>query len=247
LVVIAVIALLVSLLMPSLKQAKGMAQTAACAMNLRSQGVGIYYYAEDYDDHIPARRHELIKLWHDDVLAYASGGRVFACPASTRSNAYGTWPKDWPGSQGNAGPYTATCDYAQNIRAFGVGGTPRTYPFPAQGNWPRLSERWEHSVTKEHFPKQTTMILGEGKLRNDQHFRSYWEPGEYIYESGVAFDPSDGSKMTKRHLDGGANNFFADGHAEFVNYEFLLQHGEYWGPDIAYVGLTPGHGPYPDE
>ena len=243
LVVIAIIALLVSLLMPSLKQAKGMAQTAACAMNVRSQGVGIYYYAEDYDDHIPARRHELIKLWHDDVLAYASGGSVFACPASTGSNAFGVRPKHWVGSQGDAGPYIATCDYAMNYRAFGVGGTPRTYPF---GAWARLSPRWEHSITKEHMPKQTTMILGEGRLRKNQHFRSFWEPGEYIYEAGTYFPDNDGSEMTKRHLDGGANNFFADGHAEFVLFEDLLQHGEYWGPDIAYKGYPPGHGPYDD-
>ena len=244
LVVIAIIALLVALLMPSLKQAKEMARTVSCAMNLRAQGVGVYYYAEDYDDYMPARRHGHEKFWADDVLAYANGGSVFACPSSTGTNLNGTRPKYWLGSQGNISSIAANCDYAQNIRAFGVGGTPGTYPW---GAWPRLSERWEHSVTKEHFPKQTTFVLGEGKLRNDQGFRSYKEPGEYIYESGMAFDPSDGSRMTKRHLDGGANNFFADGHATFVHYEEVVQHGEYWGPDIAYVGFTPGHGPYADE
>ena len=244
LVVIAIIALLVTLLMPSLKQAKGMAQTAACAMGTRSQGVGIYYYAEDFGDHMPARRHGEEKYWADDVLMYASGGRVFACPSSTGSNANGTRPKDWPGSQGNIGTIAGNCDYAMNIRAFGVGGAPGTYPF---GAWPRLGERWEHSVTQEHMPKQTTMIIGEGRLRKNQNFRSFSEPGEYIYESGVAFPDNDGSEMTQRHLGGGANNFFADGHAAFVDFENeLLEHGEYWGPDIAYPGITPGHGPYLD-
>ena len=100
------------------------------------------------------------------------------------------------------------------------------------------------------MPKQTTMILGEGRRRADQHFRSYWEPGEYVYESGVAFGgwtgTNEGSEMTQRHLDGGANNFFADGHVDFVLHDDLLQHGEYWGPDIAYPSVTPGHGPYDD-
>jgi len=63
-------------------------------------------------------------------------------------------------------------------------------------------------------------------------------------ESGFAYWPGDGAQMTLRHLDGGANNFFADGHARFVNYDEVLEHGEYWGPDIAYPGMTPGFGPY---
>jgi len=242
LVVIAVIALLVSLLMPSLKKAKGMAQTAACAMNLRSQGVGVFYYAEDYEDHMPALC-DGEKVWADDVLVYAGGGSVFACPSSTGSNIYGVRPKYWRGSQGAAGSCARTWDYAINCRAFGVQDVPGGWSLGR--GWPRLSERWEHSLTKEHMPKQTTFILGEGRLE-PWVFRSYWEPGECIYESGV-YNPWAGrSKMTKRHLDGGANNFFADGHVDFVLYEDLLRHGEYWGPDIAYRGSTPGHGPYDD-
>jgi prepilin-type processing-associated H-X9-DG protein len=242
-VVIAIIALLVSMLMPSLKQAKEMARTVACASSTRGQGVALYYYAEDHDDYMPARRHGWEKFWADDLLHYTGPGTAFTCPSSTGSNANGTRPKDWRGSQGNIGPFAGTCDYAMNVRAFGVGGTPGTYPW---GDWPRLSERWEHSVTKEHMPKQTTMILGEGRLRKDQRFRSYWESGEYIYESGLGMYDSEGSEMTQRHLDGGANNVFADGHVDFVHYDDLLQHGEYWGPDIAYSGMTPGHGPYDD-
>ena len=247
LVVIAIIALLVSLLMPSLKQAKGMAQTTACAMNLRGLGVGVYYYAEDYGDHMPARRHGPVpgpeKFWADDLLVYAQGGNLWRCPASTGNNMWGTLSRDWNGSSGDVGMMMATFDYAYNKRAFAVAGTRGIYPF---GPWARLSERWEHSITGEDMPKQTTFVLGEGRLRKNQGFRNFWESGESIYEAGTYFPDNDGSEMTKRHLDGGANNFFADGHAEFVNFEYLLNHGEFWGPDIAYKGLTPGHGPYDD-
>ena len=247
LVVIAIIALLVSMLMPSLKQAKGMAQTVACAMNLRSLGAAIYYYAEDYEDHMPARRHGPVpgpeKFWADDLLVYARGGGVWRCPTSTGTNVWGTLPRDWRGSGENVGQQMATWDYAYNKRAFAVAGTPGIYPY---GSWARLSTRWEHSVTKEHMPKQTTFVLGEGRLRKNQGFRSFWESGECIYEWGIYFPDNDGSEMTQRHLDGGANNFFADGHVAFVLFEDLIQHGEYWGPDIAYVGYPPGHGPYDD-
>ena len=251
LVVIAIIALLVSLLMPSLKQAKGMAQTTACAMNLRSLGVAVHYYAEDYDDYMPARRHGYDRFWAHDLHVYAgSGGGVWRCPASMGYNMWGTQPNDWRGETGvwanhtELSSFMAVWDYAYNKRAFAVAGTPGVYPF---GPWARLSERWEHSITKEFMPKQTTFVLGEGRLRKNQGFRNFWESGESIYEAGTYFPDNDGSEMTKRHLDGGANNVFADGHAEFVNFEYLLNHGEFWGPDIAYKGLTPGHGPYPDN
>ena len=244
LVVIAIIALLVTLLMPSLKQAKEMARAAACLLNVRGQGMAVFYYAEDNEDYMPARRHgqPSWKFWADDLLHYIGAGEVFVCPTSIGSNGYGVRPKHWRGSEGKPDRYMANWDYAYNYRAFGCGGTSSVYPGTRNA---RLHDRWEHSRTDEHMPKQTTFILGEGRLKVNQRFRSYWEPGEYVYESGMAYYPSDGSEMTQRHLDGGANNFFADGHGSFIHYDEVVEHGEYWGPDIAYEGMTPGHGPYP--
>ena len=49
LVVIAVIALLLAILMPALRRAKGQAQTVACAAHLRQFGMAWSLYAEDND------------------------------------------------------------------------------------------------------------------------------------------------------------------------------------------------------
>ena len=53
LVVIAIIALLVSMLVPSLTQAKELARQAVCSSNLRSYGVAVYVYSEDYAGQLP--------------------------------------------------------------------------------------------------------------------------------------------------------------------------------------------------
>ena len=86
------------------------------------------------------------------------------------------------------------------------------------------------------------MLLGEGRLRVDQGFNGFNEPGEYIYE----YNPG-GSEMTERH-SGGANNLFIDGHVRLILYDELRDHGEYWGAGTAYENiwgqLTPGWGPY---
>ena len=53
LVVIAIISLLVSILLPSLTQAKELAKRAVCMSNLHNIGLAIATYAEDFDEAVP--------------------------------------------------------------------------------------------------------------------------------------------------------------------------------------------------
>ena len=57
LVVVAIIALLVSILMPSLRMAKELARRSVCAGNLRSMHQGMFLYLEDYQD-MPGRAYD---------------------------------------------------------------------------------------------------------------------------------------------------------------------------------------------
>jgi len=54
LVVVAIIAVLVAILVPSLRQAKELARRVVCAANLRSMHQGLTLYGEDFDD-MPGR------------------------------------------------------------------------------------------------------------------------------------------------------------------------------------------------
>ena len=53
LVVVAIIALLVSILLPSLSRARMQAKTVQCMSNARQMGLALRYYAEDYDGNLP--------------------------------------------------------------------------------------------------------------------------------------------------------------------------------------------------
>ena len=66
LVVIAIIAILASMLLPALSKAKGMARAKVCTSNLKTLGLGVFFYAESYYDYTP-----IVEYW-----SYQSGGGI---------------------------------------------------------------------------------------------------------------------------------------------------------------------------
>jgi prepilin-type N-terminal cleavage/methylation domain-containing protein len=91
LVVVAIIALLVSILMPALGKARLLAKRASCSANMRSIGLAAAMYRSEHDDKIPIRTGSsynnelgvLLPSWR--FLLAREGGvgvNVFDCPAS---------------------------------------------------------------------------------------------------------------------------------------------------------------------
>lgn len=108
LVVVSIIAVLISILLPSLRSARESAKRTICASNLRSLGMGFFIYAEAYQGKIPAA-HSLWDapwgkgdmFWHqrliEEGLAYGKDGpkkNNAVCPSD---------PEPWT-------PYTYTDD-----------------------------------------------------------------------------------------------------------------------------------------
>lgn len=59
LVVVAIIALLISVLLPAINNAREQARRVVCQVNLRTIGMGFAYYAEGYDGRVPAS----VSIW----------------------------------------------------------------------------------------------------------------------------------------------------------------------------------------
>ncbi|MHC4444123.1 MAG: prepilin-type N-terminal cleavage/methylation domain-containing protein [Planctomycetota bacterium] len=94
LVVVAIIALLVAILLPSLKKARDQAKTVACKSNLHQLGLAIHQYTIDHNPYYPLLCYIGVSIYHDrpwgdDNLFVLWWGKytkevgLFTCPATT--------------------------------------------------------------------------------------------------------------------------------------------------------------------
>ncbi len=129
LVVVAIIALLVSLLLPSLSRAKGSTRRVLCAGNLSHIGLGLIMYTEEHDGWYPAAEASgetppaHVNWWQNTSLLHNFGVRptqqqesILVCPSDEN-----------PGQFANGSPKPLWTSYAANTSCFGVarGGSRR--------------------------------------------------------------------------------------------------------------------------
>ncbi|OXU15309.1 type II secretion system protein [Sedimentisphaera salicampi] len=74
LVVISVIALLISIIMPALSEARKMAQKTTCGSNLRQWGIALSSYSNDFDYKIPTTYQTSYKRRHPAITAGSLNG-----------------------------------------------------------------------------------------------------------------------------------------------------------------------------
>src|SRR5215831_8501381 len=80
LVVMAIIAILMALMMPSISRAKAKANAISCLSNMRQLILAATMYANEHDDEFPARRSPT-NAWPHKLKPYFVNWQVIACPS----------------------------------------------------------------------------------------------------------------------------------------------------------------------
>ncbi|PQV62724.1 hypothetical protein B1R32_1238 [Abditibacterium utsteinense] len=87
LVVIAIIAILAAILFPVFGRARENARKISCLSNMKQIGLGIFQYAQDYDEKYPPRENG-VSGWRVLTQPYLKSTQLFSCP----SNPYNSEP-----------------------------------------------------------------------------------------------------------------------------------------------------------
>ncbi len=95
LVVVAIIALLISILLPALKRAREQAKAAVCLSNMRQMGIAAQMYATDYREKLPPSDCPFAESpeaswWLNSLQPYARTRLLYRCPAD-RSTEFVDW------------------------------------------------------------------------------------------------------------------------------------------------------------
>jgi prepilin-type processing-associated H-X9-DG protein len=224
-VVIAIIAILASLLLPALARAKEKGRTTACLSNMRQVGLATMMYANDHNDFLPygyaytwpGQTH--LYWWQDLCRPYINSESVYSCP-SARPHA--TWTDRRPPGT----PKPLIKDYLCNAQGGAYDTSGKAQWIGANGpfinNWGNpsrsMAEIKEPSGTIAICDGRTNVFEIWRLEQVDAWFNAGFGPA-YLDNSPDTRNKEEGH-VSKRHSRGFMATF-CDGHAEFIKKSTL--------------------------
>ena len=203
LVVIAIIALLISLLVPSLSRAKDLAKKVSCASNVRSIGLAVAQYTNEYSDWLPMASAAIGEDWCLEI------SRFLDCedhPWFT-DNPAGSEHSWYPGAPPVLACPSERKDYGEDIQGYG-------WNWYYLGAWPPHAVYQRRKVSEVKRPGETS-CLGESCVAEwggePLEFTMWWGS---VYRTGDWF-------FGRRH-DDGANYLCVSGNVQYAKFDDLV-------------------------
>ena len=232
LVVVSIIALLVSILIPSLNTSREIAKRVVCASNQHQIGLGLLLYAESNNSYLPEAYQNPDTVWwyHRTIEAVAAQmgmfneqetkygpygfdltpryGAVFACPSSKEdpSPVYG-YPRWYHADIANTSYFLVTLNSSYDVATFRAGH----YDWQVE---PRERITQTDSVLDPSIPL-ADFILADSLTWRFAYLLSYPSPywiGNHLPRWVTPDDSGDPD-----NVDAGSNNLGLDGHVEWHN------------------------------
>jgi prepilin-type N-terminal cleavage/methylation domain-containing protein/prepilin-type processing-associated H-X9-DG protein len=210
LVVIGIIAVLIALIMPALRQARRSAQKTACASNLRQIGIAMVMYAHDNEDRFPFQADLSLGHYYADWIWWEPGLDVTKSPIMKYLDDKSTTVLKCPGDD--------VSYHTRNIGSFGP------YLYSYSFNW-LFSSNWTMDQTKlirltniKH-PAEKIMVVEEDPSTIDD---GNWAPTLYPseIENDISIRHDRPIQPGEDDMKFRGNIAFADGHVEFATRQY---------------------------
>jgi prepilin-type processing-associated H-X9-DG protein/prepilin-type N-terminal cleavage/methylation domain-containing protein len=251
LVVVAIIALLLSILLPALGRARALASNVKCQAQQHQIGLAIELYANTNDDFLVPFNEQVMPagysgpdfMWLELLVPYVNGG--------TRDAAnYEQWQDQVIGSTWLCPDFQQT--YQQEMQNFpwriGYGLNMFAGPEGASTNpWmPGVSTSWWNPGANPHTHKRMfkrtawkrptgKVLVGDCNDFNMHHKSAYHPPNnpgsafDRHFNSGQATEVNAAGTPTGEYQPGASANFlFADGHVESHPFEQVVGNAEFF-------------------
>jgi len=225
LVVIGIIALLISILMSALSNARRQSNSLKCLSNLKQIGLGLTQYSQDYDEELPPAwiggGFPGASRWMDVAQPYVKSTQIFSCPDSQAKYV----PVPANARVGDNDPATGQ-SYAAENGGYAMNVTFYDNTDAAQPPTPVMDVAGEHpkSLATIADPVGTAYVFdffnGWGS------FQCVW-PNIANQQANLKIDTT----VTPRTLgkngwlrelhQGKVNTLFCDGHAKAVSLDYL--------------------------
>lgn len=250
LVVISIIALLVAILLPTLKSARESAQAISCAANVRSFAQTQMSYITDYDGQLTGANGQTstglkFPAWVPRLKMYMEGGyEAFYCPSRTddyKWRRYDASSPDLPSWATVFADAEMASKYGWEVgEAIPVGtvgdGAFFSYGYNDWGTAPAVggisahvgggADMWRTDVNP-HVRYERLTAPSDMILMADRGDRDHEGPDQWRWNIDPVKDPIDTHNSNGRQApstihDGGSNVAFADGHSAKMKIEDLI-------------------------
>jgi prepilin-type N-terminal cleavage/methylation domain-containing protein/prepilin-type processing-associated H-X9-DG protein len=225
LIVIAIIAILASILFPVFARARENARRSSCQSNLKQIGLGLLQYVQDYDEVLPSTAYgnssgspETYYRWQDAIYPYVKSEQIFWCPSDGTASTNKRYKvlSAPTGAQKNA---TNNGSYALNGFYYNSGLGPASYLDEYESPGGVITTRKVSVISVPAETVWTTEVYGNVfsiKIKDSQDIlKEYNNTYPYLSRNG-----SDGTAA--RHLET-TNVLWCDGHVKAVQLDLLLE------------------------
>lgn len=220
LVVVAIIALLVAILLPSLARARELAKRAQCGANTHQLGLALHMYTLQNryfpGHHLTTGRRDI--LWPVRLNRFMKQPQIFSCPSAPPDTVWNGRDRIYHDLASALPEEQATFAYGYNDWGVSetIGGNPPVYNYGLGGH---INHEYEGEVRLERVKRPSDMIAigdSDSGSTNPKARSGVWD---------TAIDPIDDSGLEwpgDRHLKG-ACIVFADGHTEWLLQSRLVE------------------------